>query len=285
VTHLHYHPVEDLPGLRPCGLLEPIDPGRIVDAVASLEAPGRRLEEKVDGCWCALSIGDDGRLAAISRAGLPLRQAGEWRGRLLGRDWAGWTIVGEVLAGTPAARAARDADPDGEAYPRVYATHAYYRGEDRSAMLAAVLAELPAVAPWARIAPMPACPPWESWRSWSTRVLGRGAEGLIVVDGDRRWRVKPLDDVDRVVLGVRDELRRDGRPVAKVALGVAVRGGRRPRYRETQVVLLPRGAVAAQIVGRVVRVAGASVDPDSGVVRHARIAGLRSDKIPSECRA
>ncbi|MFZ5788963.1 MAG: hypothetical protein ACOY3Y_21195 [Acidobacteriota bacterium] len=245
-----------------------------------------RCQEKVDGCWCALAFDGSGRIAsATSRAGLPLRFArGEtpWVGHRFSAALAGWTIVGELEAGTQRAAAVRDGERDLE--PLMYAFGAFDPdGVDRTDRLPAVLSHIH----HPRLRPVPEALPGEDWADFLRSVLDRGGEGVVVREpGGRCLRYKPVFEADRVALSVLSERDRNGKLRTKVRLGLCTSAGQRPRYRPTQTVIIPRHIMPAELKGkRVVRVRGASVDAD-GVIRHASIADVRprEEKQPWECR-
>ena len=84
---------------------------RLVSAVAARRAPGARLQEKIDGCWCAMRLCADARVEAVtSRSGLHLRVAVAWIGEQYHRNLSGWTLIGEVEAGTHSASIERQAE-------------------------------------------------------------------------------------------------------------------------------------------------------------------------------
>ena len=107
--------VVDLPELLPAAgdgpvvELPEVAPETIIAAVAARQAGGGAIQEKVDGCWCAMRVDARGRLTAPeSRAGLRLRYAADWIGVRVAPRFAGWTIVGEIEAGTNRARRRRE---------------------------------------------------------------------------------------------------------------------------------------------------------------------------------
>ena len=282
---------DDAPELLPSSdgapvfLLPETDPETVVAAVRARRSAGGVCQEKIDGCWVALELDETGRVAlATSRATLPLRFARSekpWLGQLLHRALAGWTIVGEMEAGTQ--RAARVRDGERELEPVVYAFACFdAEGTDRTAELGAVLGR----AAHPRLRHIPQALRGEDWGSFTSEVLERGGEGVVIRQGGELIRCKPVHELDRVVLRTFWEADQYGKKRSKAQLGVCVSAGKRPRYKPTQIVIVPGHILPAELrARRVVKVIGASVTPE-GVIRHGRISEVRpqEEKQPTECR-
>lgn len=249
---------------------------RVVAAVAARRAPGAILQEKVDGCWCSMRLGADARVESVtSRAGLHLRVAVGWIGEQFARQLAGLTLIGEVEAGTHWASLHRDED----LLPRLHLYGALDRsgralGHDRVRKLGAWIrhprVQLVREAAWN-----------EDWASFTRSVLDDGGEGVVIRDESGIWRAKPRQTVDRFVSKVFYAEDRHGQRRLYATLSISVNG----RFRRTQDVLVPEGLKPSELRRRVVVVVGASVDPRTGVVRHARIVDTREDKPADECVA
>lgn len=296
MSHTLYREVIDLPELLPPPdsdgpvlQLADVDPERIVAAVAARQAAGGRLQEKVDGCWACAVVGTDGALGPVeSRAGLRLRQGRRWAGRQLGARWAGWTIIGELEVGTTRARRAREDRNEGlDALDPWHVTELIDPAGRRidGPELAMVVAQMAGLDLRGRLHPVREALPGESWADFARDVFDRGGEGVVLrtLDG-HIYRAKPLIDFDRVVLGIVEHVDRRRHVRLQARLGLCTSAGKRPRYRETQVVELPARAPRLPR-GTVVAVTGTSVNTESGVVRFARIVRVREDKPAHECRA
>lgn len=255
----------------PSGELE-----RVVAAVAARRDPGALLQEKVDGCWCALAIGTGGIVeSATSRSGLALRAADGWIGQRVHSFLADWTLIGEAECGTQWSAAHRDDNP----IPRLHlyaAIDARGRRVSTDRVRALTLRHL-----HVRIAYVNECGAREDWAEFARRVLEAGGEGVVIraVDGTC-YRAKPRSTVDRVVARAYSKADHTGAPRRFADLAVTEAG----RLRTVQSVLVPEAIERELRRGRVVAVAGASVSP-AGVVRHARIVELRprDEKQPAEC--
>jgi hypothetical protein len=279
---------QDLPELLPVDesgpalALPTTDHDTVVAAVrARQELGGGVCQEKVDGCWCAMVLDADGRVGtATSRAGLPLRYARSapgWVGVTISPVLAGWTIVGELEAGTTRASQRRD---DGRPWLHVYAMFGP-DGADRSDELARICWDLGVE----RMRPVRQALPGEDWGDFTRRILDQGGEGVVIRQGGHCYRAKPQLEVDRVISRVFSERDRHGKMRLKAQLAVASRQGKSLRFRPLQIVILPRNIDAVGAVKRVAKITGASITPQ-GVVRHARIVELRpeEEKQLHECR-
>lgn len=294
MKHAHYQAVNDLPSLTPHGdgpelALAIRSPEEIIDAVVAHEAPGARLQEKVDGCWACGVVGADGRIASVtSRAGLPLRFAVRWVGQEIGRRWIGWQIIGELEVGTT--RALRRREERGETladtldpwhvYGLLDPTGAPHEGME----IAALVGQMGGHDLRGRLRPIAEAMPGESWAAFAASVLDAGGEGLIVRSTDGTlYRAKPQVDFDRAVLRIVEHIDRNGHARRQAEIGVCTSAGARPRYRATQHVELPAGSPRLPR-GTVVTIIGSSINAASGAVRFARIVAVREDKAPEECR-
>lgn len=279
---------DDLPELLPSDengpalALPTTDHETVVASVRARQELGGVCQEKVDGCWCAMELGDDGRVrTATSRAELPLRYARSapgWVGSVISPVLAGWTIVGELEAGTTRASQRRD---NGRPWFYVYAMFDA-DGVDRSDEIARICWDVDAE----RMRPIRQALPGEDWGDFTQRVLDEGGEGVVIRQGGRCYRAKPLLEVDRVVGRVFQERDRHGKSRTKAQLCVASRRGKNSRLSPLQIVILPRHILPADVRGRrVAKVTGASITPQ-GVVRHARIVEVRpeEEKQWHECR-
>lgn len=276
----------DLPELLPSGdgdvvvALPAQATEAVIAAVRARQELGGTCQEKVDGCWCAMELDADGRVrTATSRAGLPLRYARSapgWVQSTIHPALAGWTIVGELEAGTTRAMMRRDEErPLFHVYAMFDST-----GADRSDELARICFDLGVD----RMRPVRQALPGEDWGSFCQRILDDGGEGVVIRQGGRCYRAKPVLEVDRVVSRVFSERDRHGKLRVKAQLAVASRRGKNARLRPLQIVILPRHLQPNDVLKRVVKVTGASVH--KGVVRHARIVEVRpeEEKQPHECR-
>lgn len=249
---------------------------RIVAAVAARREPGALLQEKVDGCWCALAVGPGGVItSATSRAGLPLRAADGWVGQRVHTFLAGWTLIGEAECGTQWSASHRDDNP----IPRLHlyaALDARGRAVAHDRVRALALRHL-----HVRIAYVNECGPRESWSDFARRIIEAGGEGVVIrTAAGACYRAKPRSTVDRVVARAYTQADHHGEPRRFADLAVTEAG----RLRTIQAVLVPEAIQRELRRGRVVAVAGASVST-AGVVRHARIVELRprDEKMPAEC--
>jgi hypothetical protein len=268
------------------------DYARVVEAVAARRTPGAALQAKVDGCWCAVRLDESGRVKSVtSRTGRPLRCAFGWVGEKVKHQLPGWTLIGEVEAGTTwssrrrTREAARASDADARALVRVPRLHLYAAYDRQGRRVAeARLRSLPAWIGHPRIVAVRQCGPREDWSAFARSVLERGGEGVVIRAADGGlWRAKTRVTLDRVVVDT--EYLRDHLGVRRLHVRLAyVRDDGVPV--ETQQVLAPEGARPEDLDGRVVAVTGASVDLVSGVVRHARIVEIREpgDKPIEDCR-
>jgi hypothetical protein len=266
--HRYHEPVRDLPGSlvpSPDGApwLVPATAEQLAGLVGAHQDPARRLQAKVDGHWCSLEIGADGRVAgATSRAGLPLRVAALWIGREL-PAWAGWTLVGEAVGGTP-----RAADERGHA--REYTTPCRIAlfcafAPDGTRHEARDLAGLPD-----GIAPVPEAGPADDWAAWTLAILRAGGEGVVIRDGAGQcWRAKGRLEDERVVHSTRLH---DGHWQLGLAL---VR--RADRRRVLQWVECPAGCEPYSLRRRVVTVRGSALLA-SGAIRDGVVVRVREDK-------
>jgi len=304
-AHALYSSVTDLPELVSDDELVSLpsrDIAAILDAVEAREQAGAtRIQEKVDGCWCALHVGASGRiLSATARSGLPLRMAVEWvdkgeRHRRLGYRWGGWTIIGECEAGTKRAGERREQrEQSGNYGPppfHVFAVVApngdcYQGHRDVADLLYRMLPGANATSHWHRMRPVREPNPGESWRSFAERIFAEGGEGVILHDDGVLYRAKPVIDADRVVLKVVTEKDRNGTARPKALVGYCFCWGKRPQFRISQKVQVPRGTQRMLKRGTVVTVVSSHIDRKTGVVRHGRIAEIRQpeDKLATECR-
>lgn len=296
--HPLYRPVEDLPELcRPRGdgpelALPEIDPETIIAAVVARQAPGVRLQEKVDGSHAIGVVGPDGRIATMtSRAALPLRTGRRWIGVDLGRRWAGWTLIGELEVGTT--RAMRRRDARGETLEdsldpwHIFQLVAPDGRTLEGAALAWPLAQMGGLDLRGRLLPVREAVDGENWEDFARDVLASGGEGLIVRTPDGAiYRAKPAVDFDRVVMAERRHVDRNGHVHRQVMLGVCVSAGARARYRAIdQWLELPAAAPLRIPRHTVVSIIGSTINTETGVVRFARITAFREDKAPWECRA
>lgn len=265
--------------------LPEVDPETIIAAVAARQAQGGVLQEKVDGCWCAMTVDERGRLRnPLSRAGLRLRFAADWVGVHVDPQFVGWTIVGELEAGTTRARRRRETR-ESRGWYGLPIFHVYAMVDPAGAMHGPELAGQVAPLELAgRLRPVRQALPGQSWADFARRVFDEGGEGVVIRQGGACWRAKPLVTFDRYVMGIASEPDSKGRVCHKAILGVCTSAGARPRYQRLQVVELPRGVRWQDVKGLVVSVAGAAVDRESGVIRHARIVEVREDKAGWECR-
>lgn len=264
----------------PAGDLE-----RVVAAVAARRSPGAALQEKIDGCWCAMQIDADARVESVtSRSGKPLRVAVAWVGVQMHRNLRGWTLVGEIEAGTSWASRRR---APGE-LPRFHVYGALDRAGrvvDRHRLARSAIARFrPHPDRHGHESQQPVCQlvrearHGEDWATFVRSVLEAGGEGVVIhEDGGARWRAKTRLTVDRVVLRVERRRDRNGDMRHHALVGLV--------GREIQDVLVPEWADADDLEGRVVAVTGASLDETAGVVRHARIVEVREDgdKLPDDC--
>jgi hypothetical protein len=257
---------------------------RLVGAVAARRAPGARLQEKVDGCWCAAKVGQDGRVESVtSRSGLHLRVAVAWIGEQLPLYLAGFTLIGEVEAGTHWASVERQAADDEGGDSRLPRYH-LYGALDRAGrpVKADRVRAIGRRLSHARVCYVREAAPRESWADFVRSVLDAGGEGVIIREtGGAIFRAKPRHTCDRYCSRVYTKADRHGQPRLFADLSVAT--GR--TFRRVQTVLVPEGMTAAQLRKRVVVVTGASLDTVTGVVRHCRIADVRpeGEKLASEC--
>lgn len=257
---------------------------RVVAAVAARQAPGVVLQEKIDGCWCALKLDEEGRVGSVtSRAGIPLRVGVAWLGEVVRWQLPGWTMIGELEAGTHWAAQERQAEEDegGDArVPRFYLYAAFDRQGRR--VPEARVRRLPGWVGHPRLVAVRQAAPGEDWAAFTRRVLDRGGEGVVLRYPDGScFRAKPRLTCDRYISRVYYAPDRYGQQRLHADLSV-VRGR---GWRRVQQVLVPEGLTPAALRRRVVVVVGASVHPRTGVVRHARIAAVREpgDKSPREC--
>ena len=257
---------------------------RVVAAVAGRREPGARLQEKVDGCWCAMAIGDDGRVASVtSRSGLHLRVAVAWVGEQLHRNLAGWTLVGEVEAGTHWASLERQAEAGEGGDPRIPRLHVYAALDKQGRPVDEN--KLRSVAKqWrhARVQLVREACPTESWSAFTQAVLDAGGEGVVIRAADGAcWRAKPRHTADRYVSRV--YLKADRHGTQRLFADLSVCRGK--SFKRVQTVLVPEGMTAAQLRQKVVVVVGASMDLATGVIRHARISDVRpvGEKLPTDC--
>ena len=256
------------------------DVERVVAAVRARQALGGRCQEKIDGCYLELHLDQDGVVDRVtSRAGHSHQYAQDWLDEPLRVQLRGWTILGELVAGTHWASQQRQ---DGE-LPLVYVYGMIdASGRDRSDEVARKV-------PWLhhpRLRPIPEAAPGQDWGDFARAVLERGGEGVVLRQPDGRWRAKPVVTVDRYVSSCELEEDRHGWLRWKAWLSVPRSRGARTRWRRVQRVLLPEGIHPREVRRRVVTVVGASVDTTTGVVRHARLGEIRplGDKAPEECR-
>lgn len=295
-AHTQYTPCHDLPELAPHGdgpeiALAALDDDVIVAAVAARQAPGARLQEKIDGCWAAGTIDADGRIREItSRAGLPLRFAVRWDGLRVDRRFVGWSIIGELEVGTT--RAMRRREERGETLAdtldswHVYGLVAPDGRRVEGAELAYLLGQLVPIDLRGRMFPVREALPGESWAEFTRSVLEGGGEGVVIRTADGTlYRAKTQVDFDRAVRDVVVERDRRGHARVKALLAVCTSAGARPRYEHTQTVEIPAWVETPRSLrGLVVTIIGSSVDTITGVVRFARITAVREDKAPWECR-
>jgi hypothetical protein len=288
----------DLPELErrdgPWSLLE-IDADEVADAVAARRSEGGRLEEKVDGCWCAMRVADDGRLTdPRSRTDKVLRQAGRWRGVMVDRGLAGWLVIGEMFAGTSRARRARYRRGEELGPGHLDPFYVYsLRSPDGRTIAGTECAGIVGALNVERLLPVPSALPWGDWRQFTLDVLERGGEGVVIRHDDGTChRAKARLEVDMVVLRRFAERDRRGRMRIKLDVGYCVSSGTRKRYRRTQTILAP-GQDYLDSTGlnwgdfkphAVVSVLGAMIGK-GGIIRDARFSELRKDKPASECLA
>jgi len=263
------------------------DLDRIALAVAARRRPGDILQEKIDGCWCAMQLSGEARVASVtSRSGLHLRVAVAWLGEQLPKQLAGMTLIGEVEAGThwsSLGRQAEAAAAAGLGDTRIPRFHLYgalsSAGEllnpDRVRKLGRWISH-------PRLFPIHEATPREGWASFVYSVIAAGGEGVVIREsGGQCWRAKPATTIDRYASKVYEAPDRNGELRTFVALSAYV--GR--KWKIIQTVLAPEGMPASKLRNRVVVVLGACLDPQTGVVRHARIAQIREegDKTALDC--
>jgi len=280
-------PEGDEPGLR----LAEVAPDVVVAAVSARQAGGGRLQEKVDGCWCCMTVGEGGRLEdPRSRADLPLRFAAAWVGQRVDARFVGWRLIGELEAGTARARRVREDERGEEPSEALYPWHLYAMVDPAGAVhdgleLHFLLSQLVHLDLAGRLTAIREALPCEDWGTFAREVFDRGGEGVVIRQGGACYRAKPQVDFDRYCTKVVSEPDRRGRMRLQAVLAVCTSAGARPRYQAVQPVELPRGMRRSQVAGHVVTIIGASVDQETGVVRHARITRVREDKSGPECRA
>ena len=296
MNHPLHREVLDLPGLHasadgPVLQLPEVDLDALVAAVVARQRPGARLQEKADGCWACAHVGVDGTITSITaRSGKPLRQGARWRGQFVGYRWGGWTIIGELETGTSRAKARRRSRGESTA-DSLDPWHVYGLVDPRGLVfdgpeLGMLVAQLASTSPHGRIQAIHEALPGEPWAEFTRRVMNAGGEGVVVIEPDgTRYRAKPQVDLDRAVLGIVEHIDRRGRVHLQARIGVCTSAGARPRFRETQVVELPKGTRRSELPrGAVVSIVGSSVDLQTGVVQFARIVGIRTDKAAADCR-
>lgn len=248
---------------------------RVVAAVVDRRSPGAALQEKIDGCWCAMIIGDDCRVASVtSRSGLRLRVAVAWIGEQFHPHLRGWTLIGEIEAGTAWASQRRD---DPRIPPRLHVYAALDRAGrpvDRHRLARSAIRRFP----HPRVCLVREAAYGEDWAAFTRSVFVAGGEGVVIhEDSGARWKAKARITLDRVVVEVVERADRNGRWRMHAVIGLP--------GRPIQDVLIPESIDWRLLPGRVVAVTGASLDETTGVVRHARIVALREegDKLPEEC--
>jgi ATP-dependent DNA ligase len=300
--HPLYQPVRDLPGSGGAirlGIDAELDGGALtVGTTETLSAPtvdmlstlvgaeqfhGGELELKVDGAWCALTLSGGAVVAATSRSANPLHAGVPWLGAEVDRRLDGWSIIGELEAGTSRAHAARRArgelGDDGRSLVapllHVYGVHDP-DGRDRLAELS----ELPLHPRWRAVE---RCPDGEAWGDFTADVIQRGDEGVIVRRGDGLWRAKAQSTAERVVCGDRVESDRNGHQVRKLLLG-AYPSGRSLRVEHLQWAVAPAWWTIPEARTRRLILEIAHYGDDEGVLRHAAIVGIRTDKRATDVR-
>lgn len=246
-------------------------PEDVVRAVRAAQCPGGICQEKIDGCYLELGVGVGGVIESVtSRAGLDHQYAQDWLGERVNPLYAGWTIQGEIVAGTHWASQQREAG----ALPTVY-VYGMVRRNGRPLRHEQVTQRIR----WAAhpsLRTVPTAGPTEDWGAFTAAVLARGGEGVVLRLPSGRYRAKPGVSPDRVVRRVYEARNRHGGRVWKAEVGGYRQGRSRPVT--TQTVLVPEWALPLLARGRVVVVTGASVDP-TGVVRHGRLGQVR---VPGE---
>jgi hypothetical protein len=289
----------DLPELLPQSgegevemVLPESDPERVAEAVSARQADGGRLQEKVDGCWCCMTIDANGYLRnPMSRANLRLRYAAEWEGRQVSKRFAGWRIVGELDAATNRARRRREAREDKGWYGAPL-FHVYALVTPRGELLpgqemAAGVGQMIGLEFHGRIRPVAEALPGESWGDFTRRVFEDSGEGVVIrTPGGAIFRAKPQADFDRFVSKIVNEPDSRGHVRRMAVLSVCISAGDRPRFKAIQKVEMPKGWKNSDVIKRVVVVVGDSLNRETGAIRHARIVDVRSedDKQPVECK-
>jgi len=265
-------------------------PETILGIIAELEQLGGRIQEKVDGCWCAMSVDKHNRLVrARSRTNKPLRYAAEWRNFSVNPGFEGWQLIGELEAATTRAkhhRATREADldfgpPPYHVYAVVNPTGDVYDGWHD---VMALLFQMIPPAMLGTIKPVDEALNGEPWADFARRILEADGEGCVIRRDGECWRIKQRLDFDRYVASTVMEKDRNGRRRHKARLSICTSNGRRPRYRVAQTVVLPSGVWPRDVKGKVVTVVGSSIERATGVIRHARIVEIRDDKEGRDCR-
>jgi len=264
------------------------DLDRIALAVAARRQPGAVLQEKIDGCWCVMQLNDQARVASVtSRSGLHLRVAVAWLGEQLPKQLAGLALIGEVEAGTHwsslerQAEAAAAAEPGDVRIPRLHLYAAMSRAGDELLSPDRVR-KLGRWISHPRLIPIREAAPGEDWASFTRSVMAAGGEGVVIREASGRcWRAKPTTTIDRYASKVYEAPDRNGELRTFVALSAYV--GR--KWKIIQTVLAPEEMPASKLRNRVVVILGASLDPKTGVMRHARIAQIREegDKTALDC--
>jgi hypothetical protein len=259
---------------------------RVVAAVAARQATGAALQEKVDGCWCALRLDEKGRVESVtSRSGIYLRVAVGWVGETLRWQIPFWTLVGEVVAGTHWASEYRAREEKREGAPVPIPQFHLYAAFDRQGRRVPEdrVRSLPAWIGHPRLVAVRQCERGQNWGDFTRSVIAAGGEGVVIREADGSvWRAKPRTTVDRVARTVVRRPDRHGVMRHYVVLAVATEDG---GLRSIQRVLLPEGMAPTRVARRVVVVVGASEDTRTGMIRHARIVDVREpgDKGEAEC--
>jgi hypothetical protein len=257
---------------------------RVVEAVAGRRGPCAILQEKIDGCWCALKLDAAARVESVtSRSGLHLRVAVAWMGEQFDRQLAGFTLIGEVEAGTHWSSVERHAEESEGGDVRVPRLH-LYAALDRAGRVLSVdrTRKLCRWIAHPRCLPVRECRPNESWETFTRSVLEAGGEGVVIRTADGEiFRAKPRTTVDRYVS--RTYAKPDRHGTMRLFCDLSFFNGR--SFTKAQTVLVPEAMTPQQLRRAVVVVVGASLDPVTGVVRHARIADVRpqGEKTAREC--
>lgn len=237
-----------------------------------------------------MKIGELGEvISTTSRSGLHLRVAVAWVGQRLSGWLRGWTLIGEIEAGTHWSHEQRELEEKRSAEPVVIPRFHLFTALDSQGRQVANdrVRKIGSKVSHPRLQNIRQATWSESWRAFTTSIFEAGGEGVVIREGGSLWKAKPILSIDRFVSRVFAKKDSTGHWRTYAALSVCTsEPGEKPSFRKAQTVLVPEGVTPSMIRGRVVVVVGSTEDQKTGVVRHARLVSAREpgDKEPCDCR-